>query len=74
LDNETTASTFISVENKFYYEFMEGNKEFFEKIGFKDISNDSIFSLEDEVEQIRSNKCEICRKEISRYFSKDKYW
>ncbi len=53
---------------------MENNKDFFEKIGFKDISNDQIFELENEVEQNRSNKCEICRKEVSRYFSKDKYW
>ena len=53
---------------------MNSNKDFFEKIGFKDISDDPIFNLVEEVEQIKSNKCEICKKEISRYFSKDKYW
>ncbi len=53
---------------------MENNREYFEKIGFKDISNDPIFELENQVEQIKSNRCEICKKEVSRFFSKDKYW
>jgi hypothetical protein len=67
-DNETKL--------KFYYEFMENNKEFFEKIGFRDISSDSIFSLSKEADANLNNcnNCEVCLKEISRIFSKQKFW
>jgi hypothetical protein len=60
-------------ETKFYYEFMKMNKELFEKLGFKDISSDPIFNLEVEVDPKKGvNNCEICKKEISRFFSKNK--
>lgn len=64
-------------DSKFYTEFMENNKLFFEQIGFKDISDDPIFSLKEEVQmKIDSNmkECEICQKDISRIFSKNKFW
>ncbi len=64
-------------EQKFYHEFMDNNKEFFEKIGFKDISNDKIFFLSEEQKPRKNanfNMCDICRKEISRFFSTSKYW
>lgn len=58
---------------------MDNNKEFFEKIGFKDISNDKIFYLTEEqkprIREMHSlNKCDICNKEISRFFSSTKNW
>ncbi len=58
---------------------MDNNKEFFEKIGFKDISNDKIFNITEEqkprkVENNSINKCDICYKEITRYFSSSKNW
>jgi hypothetical protein len=61
---------------KIYNEFIESNKEFFEKMGFKDISDDIIFTLSQPTEMTRStdNSCTSCNKEISRYFSKHKFW
>jgi hypothetical protein len=62
-------------QQKFINEFMEVNKEFFEKIGFKDISNDLIFTLAAEVEAVKGNKhCSTCTKEITNFFSKAKSW
>ena len=63
-------------ESKYYYEFMDSNRDFFERIGFKDISSDPILNLSTEVEMnkniINTNLCETCKKEISRIFSKNK--
>jgi len=62
-------------KHKFINEFMEVNKEFFEKIGFKDISNDPIFELSNEVEPAKNSKnCSTCTKELSNFFSKGKFW
>jgi hypothetical protein len=65
----------FSIQSKFYHEFMESNKEFFERLGFKDISNDPIFNLrkEAELKKTLGNNCEVCKKEITRFFSKDKF-
>jgi chromosome segregation ATPase len=65
----------LNVESKFYYDFMESNKDFFERIGFIDISNDLIFTLkkETEIKKTSGNSCETCKKEITRFFSKDKF-
>ena len=62
-------------QQKFINEFMEINKEFFEKIGFKDISNDPIFNTSIEVEPLKNFKnCSTCTKELSSFFSKAKSW
>ncbi len=64
-------------EQKFYHEFMDNNKEFFEKIGFKDISTDKIFFLSEEQKprkNTNSNFCDICKKESLRFFSGLKSW
>jgi hypothetical protein len=63
--------------NSFYNDFLQNNKEFFERIGFVNISNDPIFYLDKESEikkHINTNICEICNKNITRIFSKIKYW
>lgn len=72
--SENVTNSSIGNELKFYHDFMESNKEFLEKMGFKDISFDPIFELEREVNPINANAylCEICKKEISRFFSKNK--
>jgi hypothetical protein len=67
----------IKRESKFYHEFMQTNKDYFDRIGFRDISDDPIFQLENEVEMkkyVNQNQCEMCNKEISRIFSRNKYW
>jgi hypothetical protein len=56
---------------------MSSNREIFERIGFKDITNDPIFELTDEVEinkYVNMNICEICNREITRIFSRAKSW
>jgi hypothetical protein len=55
---------------------MDTNKDFFERIGFKDIKNDPILQLNEEVEMnryVNNNICEVCKKEISRIFTKIKF-
>jgi len=56
---------------------MDNNKEFFEKIGFKDISTDKIFFLSEEQKPRKGanlNMCDICKKEASRFFLGSKNW
>lgn len=64
-------------EQKFYHEFMDNNKEFFEKIGFKDISTDKIFFLSEEQKPRKGanlNSCDLCKREVSRFFTTSKNW
>jgi hypothetical protein len=70
-------SSEIKRESKFYHEFMVTNKDYFERIGFKDISDDAIFDLDAEMEMkknVNLYECEICKKEISRIFTRNKFW
>ncbi len=77
LDVNQSQTCKIKKESKFYHEFMQSNQDYFDRIGFKDISDDPIFILENEVEMkkyVNQNQCEICNKEISRIFSRNKFW
>jgi len=54
---------------------MNLNKDFFSKIGFKDISNDPILSLVREVEKNEiTPECEVCHKEFPRFFKRIRNW
>lgn len=77
LESNESETCKINKESKFYHEFIQSNQDYFDRIGFKDISDDPIFLLENEVEMkkyVNQNQCEICNKEISRIFSRNKFW
>lgn len=58
-----------------YENFMNINKDFFSKIGFKDISDDPIFKLDKEApKNSMTSGCEICLKEFSRFFKRVRNW
>ena len=58
-----------------YDKFMQLNQAFFNKIGYKDISNHKILTLSEEVDNNpMTNNCEGCNAEFPKFFKKIKNW
>lgn len=64
-----------NISENLFSDFMTNNRDFFERIGFKDITNDPIFyrTTDAEPEDAKAPECKICLEQLSSMFTKQKH-